>query len=115
MEGHHFHPAVMVPAGLGLGLAPLQHRGDFLGLCKCHFLTYAAVGVLWSQVPVQGLASVASWAFNVRPTRAGPLGRGMGRKEQVRICSAVAECGVCYSGVGNGCFQAVLKKGLGPE
>lgn len=51
-EGYHLPPALTVPTGLGLGLAPLQHGGDFLGPCKCHFLTCAAVGVLWSQVPV---------------------------------------------------------------
>lgn len=104
-ERYHNHPAVMVPTNLGVGLAPLQHGRGFLRLCICHFLTRAAVGILRSQVPVQGLASVTSWAFNVCPTRTGALQRGRRRKEQVRTCSTVAECGVCYSGVGSGCFE----------
>lgn len=84
------------PHRLRCGSCTLQHGRGFLRLGMCHFLTRAAVGILWSQVPVQGLASVTSWAFNVRPTRTGALQKGRRRKEQVRTCSAVAGRGVCY-------------------
>lgn len=102
-ERYHFHQTVVVPTGLGLNLVPLQCGKDFLGLCICHFLTRAAIRVIWSQVPVQGLASVTSWAFNVCPTCTGALEKWR-RKEQVRICITVAEHSVCYPRVSNGCF-----------
>lgn len=72
-----------------------------------NFLTQAAIGVLWSQVPVSRLASVTGWALNVRPTRTGALGKGKGRKEQVRICSTLVEHGASA--------LAELKEGLGPR
>lgn len=73
------------------------------GVVHCHFLTRAAIRVIWSQVPVQGLASVTSWAFNICPTRTGALEKWR-RKEQVRIYVTADEHSVCYPTVSNGCF-----------
>lgn len=102
-ERYHFHPKVVAPTGFSLNLVSLQCGKDFLGLCICHFLTRAAIRVIWSQVPVQGLASVTSWAFNICPTCTGALEKWR-RKEQVRIYVTVAEHSACYPRVSNGCF-----------